>query len=226
MSNYYTAATLPSGRDPTASQLADMNTNWQATKVTKASVPGTVGMFGYEVSDADTCPWGEDGSEICSYDEYYFYMKFVPYDDITATADAVFRILFQIGNDLSDWSGVEYINTSASLTLDTDLTPVSVSNQNIASRLYYDDDSYFRGKIFVENGKYEVVIWRYIPRWEQDETDGSIDRIEKGRLLKGQYDDFNKDEDPTPFEITLESAVLSRVASVGLILATATALAF
>ena len=125
MSNYYTAATLPPGRDPTASQIADMNTNWTATKVTAASSTGTVGMFGYELGDNDTCPWGGDPC----YDEYYFYMKFVPYEDIRGTTDAVFRILFQIGNENnSDWSGVEYINPSASMTLDVDLVPVSVSN--------------------------------------------------------------------------------------------------
>ena len=77
----------------------------------------------------------------------------------------------------------------------------------------------------MKNG-YEVIIWRYIPITEQDEEDGSNFRIEKGRLLKGKYDHAKKLDDPIDFEITLESAILSRVASVGLVLATATYLAF
>ena len=97
---------------------------------------------------------------------------------------------FQIGDSTSDWHGVEYINTTASLTVDTDLSPVSSTNSNFASNQNFDDDSQFRGRIYVENGKYEVIIWRFIPRWEQDTTDdGSIDRIEKGRILQCEYDD-------------------------------------
>ena len=175
--------TLPSGRDPTASQLALMSNNWTATGVTKTNTDATVGMFGYELVDGDTCPWGTEDDGVTCYDEYYFYMKFVPMYDILSTQDAVFRILFQVGNDFSDWAGVEVINSASPITIDTDMSPVSYSNQNIATRIDKDDDSYFRGKLFVS--PYEVIIWRYIPRYEQDETDGSIDRIEKGRLLRG-----------------------------------------
>ena len=89
---------------------------------------------------------------------------------------------FQIGDSTSDWHGVEYINTAASLTVNTDFVPISSTNSNFASNQNPDDDSEFRGQIKVDP-IYEVEIWRFIPRWEQDEDDGSIDRIEKGRIL-------------------------------------------
>ena len=93
---------------------------------------------------------------------------------------------FQIGQSTSEWHGVEYTNTGGSMTSDTDLEPVSSTNNNFASDLNFDNDSDFRGVI--ETTTYMATIWKFIPRWEQDETDGSIDRIEKGRLLTCEYD--------------------------------------
>ena len=122
-----------------------MDESWTQTDVTADGTEGTVGLFGYQLtsSDKDACPtvWGD------CYDEYYFYMNFVPFDDISTTQDAVFRIWFQIGDSTSDWHGVEYINTTASLTVDTDLTPVSSTNSNFASNQNFDNDSQFRGQI-------------------------------------------------------------------------------
>ena len=137
-------------------------------------------MFGYERSDGDSCPWGD------CHDEYYFYMQFQPFEDIRATSGAVFRLWFQIGTSTSDWHGVEYTNSSPPMTVNTDLQPVSSTNNNFASDLNFDNDSDFRGVIDVTT--YLVQIWKFIPRWEQDETDGSIDRIEKGRVLTCEYD--------------------------------------
>ena len=65
-------------------------------------------MFGYEIGDADTCVWGADG-ETC-YDEYYFYMKFIPIEDVSASQGRIFRVLFQMGESNSEWHGVEFIN--------------------------------------------------------------------------------------------------------------------
>ena len=137
-----------------------MNENWTQDNVTAPNSQGTVGLFGYEREDGDTCPW------IDCEDEYYFYMKFVPFAVITGTMNAKFRLWFQIGDSTSDWHGVEIINTTASISVDTDLEPVSSTNSNFASNANFDDDSEFRGKLYVENGKYEVEIWRFIPRWE------------------------------------------------------------
>ena len=108
MENAYLLSTLPEGRTPTADQIAEMNTSWTATGITKTSTIGTVGMFGYEISDADTCYWGEDNG-VC-YDEYYFYMKFVPIEDVSASQGRIFRVLFQMGESTAEWHGVEYIN--------------------------------------------------------------------------------------------------------------------
>ena len=80
MSSVYSGATLPSGREPTSAQLDLMNESWTQTDVTADGTEGTVGMFGYRL-DGDACPtvWGD------CYDEYYFYMNFVPFADITVT---------------------------------------------------------------------------------------------------------------------------------------------
>ena len=176
MSSWYAGATLPSGREPTSAQTELMNKAWSEASVTAANTYGTVGMFGYERSDADDCPWGD-----CE-DEYYFYMTFVPFEDIRNTA-ADFRMWFQIGQSTSDWHGVQ---TTGPYTSDTALEPVSSINSNFASDLNFDNDSDFRGVIGFST--YSVTIWRFVPRWEQDETDGSVDRIEKGRLLTCEYD--------------------------------------
>ena len=115
-------------------------------------------MFGYERGDGDDCPWTE-----CE-DEYYFYMRFQPYADITAASGEVFRIWFQIGGSTSDWHGVEYTSDGAMGTA-TDLEPVSSTNSNFASNQSFDNDSEFRGQL-LNDGTYEAIIWRYIPRWE------------------------------------------------------------
>ena len=124
----YTAATLPSGRDPSGSQIDSMNNNWTQDSVTKTGTEGIVGMFGYERGDGDDCPWDE-----CE-DEYYFYMRFEPLTSISDQAGYVFRMWFQIGGTTSDWHGVQYTNTGGStLGATTDLEPVSVLNSNFAS---------------------------------------------------------------------------------------------
>ena len=54
----YKASTLPSGREPSSSQLDLMDESWVQTDVTKTDTEGTVGMFGYENDDNNDCPWG------------------------------------------------------------------------------------------------------------------------------------------------------------------------
>ena len=84
----YALSVLPTGREPGSSQFALMTDTWTQTDVTKPSTTGKVGLFGYEREDGDDCPWIE-----CE-DEYYFYMTFVPFDDIRSTSNAVFRMWF------------------------------------------------------------------------------------------------------------------------------------
>lgn len=69
MTTWYTGAALPSGREPSSSQMSDMEEAWTEDNVTAAGTVGTVGMFGYDNSSCDM-QWGN-----CE-DEYYFYMKF------------------------------------------------------------------------------------------------------------------------------------------------------
>ena len=182
MSTWYTGSTLPAGRAPSSGQIELMNEAFSQSAVTASNTYGTVGMFGYEREKTDDCPWGD-----CQ-DEYYFYMKFVPFENIVSTSGAVFRMWFQIGQSTSDWHGVEYINSAPPIATDVTLDPVSATEGNFSSDINFDNDSDFRGILYTQNGLYEVVIWRFIPRWEQDETDGSIDRIEKGRVLTCEYD--------------------------------------
>jgi len=160
MSTWYYGSTLPSGREPTSGQLEMMNEVFSVTSVTKADTYGTVGMFGYERNSGDDCPWGE-----CE-DEYYFYMRFVPFYADLDSSVSIFRIWFQMGNTTSDWHGVELNNTTGTITVDTDMVPVSSTNSNFASNQNFDDDSEFRGRFYIQNGLYQVVIWRFIPRWE------------------------------------------------------------
>ena len=177
-----------------------MNEAWSAASTTAANTYGTVGMFGYERSDADDCPWGD-----CQ-DEYYFYMQFVPYEDIRNTAGAVFRIWFQIGSSTaSDWHGVE---NTVTLTADADLVSVSATNGNFANNQNFDNDSDFRGVIGFD--PYIVTIWRFIPRWEQDLTDNTLTRMEKGTTVVCEYDGaVNGVSTTVRFNITLEGALSS-----------------
>jgi len=65
-----------------------MNEAWYQNNVVKVNTFGSVGMFGYSLGGNDDAYWGSRK------DEYYFYMKFEPVDDITTTATAIFRMWF------------------------------------------------------------------------------------------------------------------------------------
>ena len=89
MSTWYYGASLPSGREPSNAQLDKMKDDWEEDGVTKSGTVGVVGMFGHSFGGGDSEVWGE------SYDEYYFYMKFTPYDvEWATTVDAKFRMWF------------------------------------------------------------------------------------------------------------------------------------
>jgi len=99
-----------------------------------------------------------------------------------------------------------------------------VPNSNISSPAGYEgNNSTFEGIYDTTNN--EVVIVREILRTEQDNDTDNIVRIERGRLLKGIYYDF--DSNRQTFEVTLTGAMHSAVALGGLALAaTASLLTF
>ena len=92
----------------TVEQLDLMNLAFEETSITQDNVAGVVGMFGQD-------------------DGYYFYMNFQPADDDQwydgSVIEKNFRILFQMGDTLADWTGVKYthntlIDTAGSVELD------------------------------------------------------------------------------------------------------------
>ena len=101
---------------PDAAQQALMLTTWTATGVTTDNTVGKVGMFGTN-------------------DAYYFYMKFNANSSDAwwdaAVANKTFRMMFQMGNTLSDWTGVEKIITVPGYTSFPTIVPldkISVTN--------------------------------------------------------------------------------------------------
>ena len=88
MSGWYEGMTLPSGRTPSSSQLSKMDDDWTEENITRDGTKGTIGMFG--VGGKGDNAWGTDS------DEYYFYLRFNPYDDVdfVTTNGAVFRMWF------------------------------------------------------------------------------------------------------------------------------------
>ena len=69
-----------------------MYTSWQQTNITEDNTNGTIGMFG--TSD----------------DKYYFYMKFTVTEEDAwenVVEPKTFRMLFQMGDTLSEWTGCE-----------------------------------------------------------------------------------------------------------------------
>ena len=129
-------------------------------------------------------------------DKYFFYMKFTPYSNVSATA-GWFRMWFQIGNTSSPWHGVYYQNVAGTaLTDDVQLNEVSATNTVFTSNQSeeFDDDSSFQG-VMDRDGV--VTIWHEVLKREQTTDDQSIIRIEKKRELLCKYD---KDGDPATAE--------------------------
>ena len=75
---------------PTADQVAMMLTTFEESEITES--PGTIGMFGQD-------------------NDYYFYMTFEAYQSDQWWSASVqvktFRLLFQMGDSLSDWTGIQ-----------------------------------------------------------------------------------------------------------------------
>ena len=135
-----------------------------------------------------------------------------------------------MGNTLSDWTGVTIKTTTSSnyMAQEYDLYQISMTNSiktggNTSINDSARDNSTFKGKITFLNGdsgsieRCNVVIVRLIERDEQTEDDGSIQRIENGRSLKGTY--YQKDGTGINFTVELQGAINSLVGCIGLTLA-------
>ena len=81
---------------PTSDQLTLMDKEWSQTSVTEAN--GTIGMYGQD-------------------NAYYFYHYFQPENDDEwwdgTVLEKNFRVIYQMGDTLSDWTGVT-LNIAAS----------------------------------------------------------------------------------------------------------------
>ena len=197
-SNYYV---LPS--TPETKQLALMDDNATYDSIIDASTPGTVGMFGAKKVDGD------------QYRKYYFWFTFKPADNFCAlTTPATFRLLFQMGNGSSDWEGVRWYNDgtgdpTTGFSGVYSLQQSSLSNSNTSNPSGNErDNSTFEGYYDCDNN--EVTIIRETERDEQTNTDETVIRIEKARVLDAIYWDAGNNRQT--FEITLEGGYKSFVA--------------
>ena len=172
---------------------------------------------------------------------YYFYHTFEP-DSADEWWDGSvleknFRVIYQMGDTLSDWTGVT-LNISSTdpylnaVTANTALDKISMTNSiktggnsNILSDSR--DNSTFNGYIdwyYGESGseaapptKCTVYINRLIEKTEQTLDDGTVVRIESGRSLKGAY--YQKDGTAISFTVELQGALNSLVTAAGLAIA-------
>ena len=148
-----------------------------------------------------------------------------------------------MGNTLSDWTGVTKAFTSsdtyhsstsvAEVTLDgISMTNSIKTGGDSTIETNARDNSTFLGILTFDYSsgsappsKCIVKIQRLIERTEQTEDDGSIERIETGRSLKGTY--YQKDGTGISFTVELTGAMNSLAAAAGVALAsTALLLAF
>ena len=202
-------------------QVLLMNREWKQTSITDGDTSGTIGMYGTD-------------------DAYYFYHYFQPSADDEwwdgTVLEKNFRVIYQMGDTLSDWTGVT-LNVASSDTYHnavqsgTQLKKISMTNSiktggnsNILSDSR--DNSTFDGYIdwyYGDDGattpptKCEVYINRLIEKSEQTLDDGTIVRIESGRSLKGAY--YQKDGTAISFTVELQAALNSLVAAAGLAIA-------
>lgn len=171
---------------------------------------------------------------------YYFYMNFEPMVDDQwwdgAIQEKNFRVLFQMGGTLSDWSGVSFTHDSSITVASTSkLNQISCQNSiktagsaQIISESR--DNSTFFGYIqwvasasLVDSAS--VFIVRKIEEEEQTTDDQEIVRIETLRELKGTY--YQKDGTGINFTVELLGAMSSQIAALGITIAsTAVLLAF
>ena len=174
-------------------------------------------------------------------DVYYFYHYFQPDNSDewwdASTLDKDFRVIYQMGNTLSDWTGVTYaFTTSTQPTFDAAgatqvLNGISMTNSiktggDSTIETNARDNSTFLGQIDFSDSTSAgsafdmcvVKIQRVIEKTEQTEDDGSIERIETGRSLKGTY--YQKDGTGISFTVELTGAMNSFAAAAGVALAT------
>ena len=148
-----------------------------------------------------------------------------------------------MGNTLSDWTGVT-LNISSTndynsvvYTDGITLSQISMTNSiktggNSSINDSARDNSTFQGTMTFYYGvsgsetapptTATVKIQRLIERDEQTETDGTIERIETGRSLKGTY--YQKDGTGINFTVSLQGAMNSLAAAAGLAIASSACL--
>lgn len=194
-----TSYTIP--QTPDAEQIALMDNNYTASAVIDDSTPATIGMFGVKKTGVE------------EYDSYYFWMEFKPADVFCGYAsEKTFRLLFQMGNGSSDWTGVRWYNDGASgsgYTGTYELQKSSIENSKISNLTGNEgDNSTFEGTYDCDNNI--VQILRLIERDEQTNDDETIIRIERGRVLDAIY--WDQAGSRIEFEITLEGAYKSLIA--------------
>ena len=213
---------------PTADQQLLMSQTWESTSITETSTTGTIGMYGQN-------------------DVYYFYHTFQPSNDDewwdAQTLEKDFRVIYQMGNTLSDWTGVtkKFVSSdtyhSSTATDEVTLDGISMTNSiktggDSTIETNARDNSTFLGILTFDYSsgsappsKCIVKIQRKIEKTEQTEDDGSIERIETGRSIKGTY--YQKDGTGISFTTELTGAMNSLAAAAGVGLAsTALLLAF
>ena len=108
------ASTTTIDPEPTTAQKDLMNKAWSQTNINQTNTPGTIGMYG-------------------TAEKYYFYMTFTANSSDLwhdgATQAKKFRILFQMGGQQSDWTGLwKEIKTAQAGGTKLALDKISVTN--------------------------------------------------------------------------------------------------
>ena len=73
--------------------MTNDNNNWSVTGITNDDYKNFIGMYNYNGAVADTT-------------KYYFMHSFVPASGLLTTAGEDISVLYQMGDENSDWEGV------------------------------------------------------------------------------------------------------------------------
>ena len=135
----------------------------------------------------------------------------------TTFASTTWRLMFQMGDEFSDWEGLKYeftagtaIASGASVTLDQS----QISNARVDTSIdtYEFADSTFEGVISrglvdtaTSSDRCAVTVVREILDTELTTADGEITRIETGRVLQGKT--WSNAGNSIGFSVTLEEGL-------------------
>ena len=151
------------------------NTNdyWTAAGISDDIYRGYIGFYGHE-------------NELLGQQNYYFIHTFVTVDGVLTSEDVDISVLYQMGDENSDWQGVHIQGTTGGYTQNQQMLPISLSNAGWTSPEPTGTDSSFNGIYDYIDGR--LYIWREtLDAEETDVQGGTLTRFTRGRVLKGKF---------------------------------------